>query len=130
MNLSSIGMIVQSEWLLTPGIRPDMNLQLGSFIVMPNHFHGIITIGKNEFNSELDHFERSNKNQFGIQSKNLGSIIRGFKSKVTSKAIHIDPEFSWQSGYHESIIRNKWAFYRISNYIRNNPIKWTQGKFY
>jgi putative transposase len=29
-----------------------MNLELGEFVVMPNHIHGIICIGKNEFNHE------------------------------------------------------------------------------
>ena len=49
--LSEIGKIVQTEWLKTPEIRPDMNLKLGEFVVMPNHFHAIIQIGENEFNS-------------------------------------------------------------------------------
>ncbi len=32
-------------------MRPDMNLTMGAFVVMPNHFHAIIEIGKNEYNS-------------------------------------------------------------------------------
>src|SRR4051812_17546309 len=47
---NSIGQIAVEEWLKTPGIRPDMNLELGEFVVMPNHFHGIVSIGHNEFN--------------------------------------------------------------------------------
>ena len=31
-------------------MRPDMNLQMGEFVVMPNHFHAIIIIGENQYN--------------------------------------------------------------------------------
>jgi putative transposase len=31
-------------------MRPDMNLQMGEFVIMPNHFHAIIIIGENEYN--------------------------------------------------------------------------------
>ncbi len=34
-----------------PHIRLDMNLKLDKFVIMPNHFHGIIQIGKNKFNT-------------------------------------------------------------------------------
>ncbi|MBP4142321.1 hypothetical protein J3S90_10960 [Flavobacterium sp. P4023] len=51
MVLSDIGKKVEQEWLKTIELRPDMNLELGNFVVMPNHFHGILIIGKNEFNS-------------------------------------------------------------------------------
>src|SRR5688572_13745738 len=51
VQLTDIGREVEKQWLLTPSFRPDMNLILDEFIVMPNHFHGIMGIGKNEFNS-------------------------------------------------------------------------------
>ena len=42
MRLNSFGEIVQSEWLKLTHHFP--NMQLGEFIVMPNHIHGIIII--------------------------------------------------------------------------------------
>jgi REP element-mobilizing transposase RayT len=51
MNLNSMGLITVDEWNKTPSNRPDMNLELGEFVVMPNHFHGIVMIGANIFNS-------------------------------------------------------------------------------
>lgn len=88
--LTSIGKIVESEWLRTPVMRHDMNLQLGEFVVMPNHFHGIIIIGKNKYNTTDELNTRKDahpaKNRFGTQSKNLASVIRGFKSAVTTQA--------------------------------------------
>jgi hypothetical protein len=44
MILTDIGKIAAIEWLKTPFIRPDMNLKLGEFIIMPDHFHGIISL--------------------------------------------------------------------------------------
>lgn len=76
--------------------------------------------------SELD----QPKNQFGPQSKNLASIVRGFKIGVTKNARQINPGFQWQPLYHDHIIRNDAAFQHISNYILNNPAKWQEDKFY
>ena len=50
MVLNELGLIVNTEWEKTLEIRPDMNLELGEFITMPNHFHAIIMIGENKFN--------------------------------------------------------------------------------
>jgi putative transposase len=128
MHLSQIGEIAKTEWLKTPKIRQDMNLQLSEFIVMPNHFHAIISIGKNEYNSI--HTTQEYSNRFGSQRKNLASIIRGFKSTVTIQARKIDPCFSWHPRFHDHIIRDEKAFHRISNYIKNNPEKWLKEKHY
>jgi len=42
MILNEYGQIAHSEWLNTPDIRP--NIELGEFVIMPNHMHGIIRI--------------------------------------------------------------------------------------
>ena len=42
--LSEIGKIARDEWLRTASIRPELNLYLNDFVIMPNHFHGIIVI--------------------------------------------------------------------------------------
>ena len=44
MHLNEIGKFTEQEWIKTPELRPDMNLELGEFVVMPNHFHGIVNI--------------------------------------------------------------------------------------
>ena len=49
---TQIGKIAYDEWFKTPELRPDMNIELGEFVVMPNHIHGIICIGENEYNDE------------------------------------------------------------------------------
>ena len=54
MTLSAIGEIVKQEWKKTPIIRPDMNLTLDEFITMPNHFHAILIIDTNKYNTPVD----------------------------------------------------------------------------
>jgi putative transposase len=137
MQLNAIGKKVEEEWLKTIGIRPDMNLELGNFVVMPNHFHGILIIGigrdaMHRVSTDTDtDTDTEYKNQFGPQSKNLGSIMRGFKSAVTTFAkIESNTEFGWQARFHDHVIRNSAEFERIQNYIANNVKNWKEDKFY
>jgi putative transposase len=140
---TEIGKIANDEWFKTPQLRPDMNLELGAFVVMPNHIHGIILIGKNQYNRydgrlcrDTTHGVSTNvdqtkyQNRFAPQSKNIASIIRGYKSAVTTYARRYNIEFVWQSGFHEHIIRSKDECIRIADYIVKNPSKWTGDKFY
>ncbi|MEX2477010.1 MAG: hypothetical protein WD357_01145 [Gracilimonas sp.] len=69
-------------------------------------------------------------NKFGPQSKNLPSIIRGFKIGVTKSARKIVSGFKWQPKYHDHIIRDQESYNRISEYIRNNPEKWAEDKYH
>jgi len=148
VQLSEIGKIAFDELQKTPDIRIDMNVKLGEFVIMPNHIHCIIIIGENEYNTNrrdamrFDNNYRdamhgvstinntNNTNKFGPQSKNLPSIIRGFKSAVTKRAKIINPNFSWQRNYYEHIIRDEKSFKTISEYIINNPLKWNEDKYY
>ncbi|NLJ82963.1 MAG: hypothetical protein GX330_07550 [Bacteroidales bacterium] len=127
MELSEIGNIVENEWLKTFEIRLDMNLQMGEFTIMPNHFHAIITIGKNKYNIKS---HTQSTNTFGPQSKNLASIIRGFKIGVTKNARQFNPDFAWQPLFYDHIIQNDKSYQRITNYIINNPKYWQEDKFY
>jgi putative transposase len=36
----------------------------------------------------------------------------------------------WQRNYYENIVRNELAYKNISTYIRNNPKKWDEDRFY
>lgn len=68
------------------------------------------------------------KNQFGPQSQNLASIIRGFKIGVTKNARLINPNFCWQPRFHDHIIRDDESFHNISQYIKNNPMNWKEDE--
>jgi putative transposase len=117
MYPNDLGLKVEEEWLNTVKVRKYMNIELDEYIVMPNHFHGILDIGKNKFNHMLE-------NKFGSQSNNLGSIMRGFKGSVKRFADNNSIRFNWQPRYHDRIIRDKNEFFAIRNYIKNNPRNW------
>ncbi len=141
MCLSDIGACVYNNWLETPAVRPDMNLQLGESVVMPNHFHGILIIGSNEYNApesfasfdiaDATSFQSANyKNTFAPQAKNLASVMRGFKSSVTSFANEHNLPFAWQDRFHDHIIRSFDEYLRISRYIIANIENWKDDCFY
>jgi len=103
VRLTSIGEIVAEEWTKTPVVRP--NLVLGSFVVMPDHLHGLIYLKDG--------------------SKALGIAINQVKS-IASKRIRaeIDPGFRWQTRFHDRIVRDLDELVRIDDYIRTNPMAW------
>lgn len=152
MRHSEIGAIAHRCWADIPLHFPFV--RLGEFVIMPNHVHGILIVDKSNDGRGVDphsdverhpvdpqdhadlqwavqhpNAPRRSSNRFGPQSRNLASIVRGFKTGVTKFARHHNPEFAWQSLYHDIIIRNDRAYAIISRYIRNNPKKWRQDRF-
>ena len=121
-----------------------MNITLDEFIVMPNHFHGILIIGENEFNNgrhgcrdgmhgvstTAPTDKTLSTNSFGPQRKNLSSIIRGFKSSVTTYARKNNLPFAWQERFHDHIIRSDEELDIIRNYIIQNAINWKDDEFF
>ncbi len=135
MHLSEIGRIADTCWKDILNHFPFVHL--GEFVVMPNHVHGIIIVDKpNDGTVETQDFaslpnlKQTPQNEFGPQSKNLASIIRGFKIGVTKNTQKIRLDFKWQTRFHDHIIRNEESFQRISEYIQNNPTNWKEDKFY
>ncbi len=121
VTLSPFGKIVFYEWLNTPILRP--NIQLDEFIVMPNHSHGIIII--NETCRGVLQYAPTNMFRSPLQT--VGAIVRGFKSAVTNKIniLRKSPgQPVWQRNYFEHIIRDDSDMERIREYIYNNPKNW------
>jgi len=73
---------------------------------------------------------RQAKQKFGPQSKNLASVVRGFKIGVTKFANENDLPFAWQPRFHDHIIRNHHEMSLIADYIQNNVIRWKDDCFY
>jgi hypothetical protein len=88
--------------------------------------HGVPTISPSKTISSS-----KTKNKFGPQSKNLASIVRGFKSSVTTWCRKNNyPNFNWQPLFHDHIIRDQQSFENIQKYIFENPKKWKQDRFH
>ena len=145
MHLSEIGKLAEKYWLEIPEHFPFV--ELGNFVVMPNHFHGILIINKINIDSNespaivetrhclvstLKPFNTTiGQSRFQNQGKNtISSIVGSYKSIVTKMSRPINPNFGWQSRFHDHIIRNANAFVNIQNYIANNPAKWKEDTFW
>jgi len=127
INFSEAGRIVTEEWLRTEEIRSYV--ELDQFMVMPNHFHGILFLA-----SEPEGTARRAPTRQGFGKPAPGSlpaIIRAFKAAVTNR-IHILEKFSripiWQRNYYEHVIRDEGGLERIREYILNNPHTWELDK--
>jgi len=76
--------------------------------------------------------------KFIYDKKSISWIIQYFKSKTTLEYIKNVKNNNWlnfnkklwQRDYFEHIIRSEKTYLEIVNYIRNNPIKWEEDKFY
>ena len=136
MILNEYGEIVKHVWQNLP--NHYHNCSLDEFIIMPDHFHGIVTIdmdnnitcvnvgnGFKPFQIGLK--QLSTGKSFQMHNKHgLPEIIRGFKtfSSRGINEINNGEKFHWQKSYYDHIIRNNVSLIRIRKYIINNPVNW------
>ena len=145
MILSPLGVLADVFWHEIP--NHASNVDLGSFVIMPNHVHGILIICppdleppvqtrhalslSNETQSEtrraLSLPPKPATNRFQNQGKNtVSSLVGSYKSAVTRHANRLGFEFAWQPRFHDHIIRNDIEYQRINDYIENNPFNWNE----
>jgi len=124
---SVIGTIVVNCWNSIP--HHFSHVSLDSFVVMPNHLHGIIILGEQPPpNVRAQHAAPLQRRLPRVQQGSVGAIIRSFKSAAT-KAVN-DQRLTtgtpvWQRNYHERVIRNDDELNRIRQYIADNPKNWS-----
>jgi putative transposase len=132
MRLSPLGRAAVDGWQAIPDHFPFVVLD--GFVVMPNHVHGIIIIdkpnGPDVETQNLASLQGTPQNRLGPQSQNLASIVRGYKIGVTKYARQHNLPFKWQARYHDHVIRNQDEHERIRAYIRDNPAKWDEDRYY
>jgi putative transposase len=152
VNLSRAGLVAQMEWLHLAERFPFVTLD--EFIVMPNHFHGILVL-REIGNGETRLFaspNQKNANTIGARlmkltttgdcnsasplpagtiAQSLGSLVGAYKSTCARliNGIRGTPGSPvWQRNYFEHIIRNEDDLRRIRSYIRNNPLRWAEDQ--
>ena len=109
MHLNNIGQMIASMWRAMPERLEQVDLD--SFVVMPNHIHGIVSLEK------------------GIT---LTRVIQAFKSISTNEYIRGVQSQGWkrfngtlwQRSFHDHVIRNEKDLFRVQEYIMNNPLQW------
>lgn len=124
MNLSNCGVLADIFWHEIK--NHAKNVELGAFVVMPNHIHGILILTADaelqlDLQASLD--IKSNKNT-------VSSIIGSYKSAVTKHANRLGFEFGWQTRFHDHIIRNDAEYQRINDYIESNIQNWKTDMFF
>lgn len=138
MVLNSNGKIVQACWKEIKNHFSDV--ELPAYVVMPNHFHGVIIIKyhvatRHAVSDGVDKssgLRVSTSESFGKPiAGSLPTIIRSFKSAVT-KQVNVSLGKHrlnlWQEGYYEHVIRGEGEYVQIAEYILNNPVKWEMDR--
>ena len=121
MRLNQAGIAVARWWKELeqkfPAVKRDEY-----FVVMPNHFHGIVLIS-----------EPSGSNvEGGHAGPPLQKIVQWFKTMSTNEYVHGVKEHGWrpfkghlwQRSFYDHVIRNDEALNRIREYIKYNPQRW------
>ena len=125
MTMSEIGKHAEECWRAIPQHFPHIQAPL--WIIMPNHVHGIVIIDplvETQNFASLQTRPNDKQNKFGSQSKNLASVIRGFKIGVTKYARENAIPFAWQPRFHDRIVRDTNELNKIATYIENNVAQW------
>jgi putative transposase len=129
LELSDAGRMVEKQWLDLPVRFPFC--ELGDWVVMPNHFHGVLVFHDASHEEELEPATLG-----GTTEGSLGRVMQAFKSITTDryiKGVHEKswPPFEkklWLRGYWDRIIRNEVEWTRANDYIFNNPAQWECDK--
>jgi putative transposase len=103
-------------------------VELDAWVVMPNHFHGVIIIGDGRGGSRT---ALTGTDAIFGKRKPLGRIIGAFKTVSTQRinALNGTPgAIVWQRNYYEHIIRDREDWGRVREYIATNPANWDQDE--
>jgi REP-associated tyrosine transposase len=128
-QLNAFGKIADECWRAIPDHFP--NVELGAYIVMPNHVHGIIVINDRadaSASARRGTIYRAPTEQFGKPIiGSIPTIIRTFNAAVTRRiGRELNATGIWQRNYYEHVIRNHEDWDRIHRYIESNPSMWAE----
>ena len=140
MKINGAGQMIRKWW--DELNHKYLNIELHEQIIMPNHFHGIIQIvpvGADLCACPLRVCHDADEH---IAGEHIGSplqaMIQWLKTMTTNEYIrgvknNDWPRFNkklWQRNYYEHIIRDENSYLKISEYIKTNPMKWQEDKYY
>lgn len=138
--LNDAGLMIGLEW--TALRERFKTIALDAFIVMPDHFHGIVVLRDP---TTLTHEPRPIGHRQAVplhpekqaltEKPGLGSIVQAFKSLTTrayAQGVRDQgwPEFEgriWQRNYYERIVRSHEELVATRAYILTNPQRTTQN---
>ena len=133
MILNDMGRIIAEEWAKADTVRK--NVVLDEFVVMPNHFHGIIVFTEPAvtvtYGGCCQNRATHRVAPTGSVSGSLGALLGQFKSIATKRINRCrnNPGCPvWQRNYYERVIRDDNELSRAREYIVSNPLKWELDK--
>jgi len=97
-------------------------------VVMPNHFHAIISISGESASGNTPY--KASLTKKGDTRERLAVVVGAIKRNVTIFACKNAIDFKWQPSFHDHIIRNMDSYNMIAEYIRLNPLRWKDDCFY
>lgn len=133
MRLNDAGKMIQAVWNEIPihysGFETD------AFVIMPNHFHGIIVIvgaGPGACPDGVQSLGIGQSQGIAPTGLSLPDIIHRFKTMTTKRYADGVKNYGWppflgrlwQRNYYEHVIRNEESLNHIRQYILNNPLQW------
>jgi len=131
MRLNDGGRMIEQWWFELN--RKFSTVETDEFVVMPNHFHGIVVIAGVTVGADL----RVGPNSEGAHAgAPLPTIIQWFKTMTTNEYMRGVKTRSWtpfagrlwQRNYYEHIVRCENELTRIREYIANNPLQWEMDR--
>ncbi len=96
---SEIADKVQMCWEQIP---VHFGVEVDAFVVMPNHVHGILLVGR------------------AGHARPLQIVIGSFKAAVSRSV----GRPVWQRGYHERVVRDERELEALREYVMKNPAAW------
>ena len=150
MHLNDAGRMVEKGWLELN--RKFPTIETDEYIVMPNHFHGIVVIVGADLRvcpdttvgadlcvcpNVMETDPRVYPCELGAHAgAPLPSIIQWFKTMTTNEYIRGVKTSGWlpfrgrlwQRNYYEHIIRDDESLNSIREYITNNPLQWEMDR--
>lgn len=119
--------VVQECWEELPSHFPAV--ELGAFVVMPNHVHAIVTLlGPAPVRAR----HASPLPDDAGPLPTLGTVVGSFKSAVARRLHQVSPTLHaiWQRNYYERVIRDEEELRRVGQYIRDNPVRWGEDPYF
>ena len=96
------------------------NIKCNDMIIMPNHFHSVIELKDRSNNSPLPEIIQ------WFKTMTTNDYIKNVK---TNDWLRFDKQL-WQRSFYDHIIRNSKSHSKIVEYIKYNPSKWSEDKYY
>ncbi len=124
MLLNDLGAIAEEEWVRSKQVR--LEVDLGAFVLMPDHLHGIVTIAPPPETSTNSEGIKPQTRSLYRCPRSLGALVAGFKLSTTRRInlLRNSPGAAvWQRNYHEHVIRNDKELAATSEYILSNPLR-------